>query len=155
MNAQKLAQLAFTTITVALVIATVYSANIYWGVYTAVRRLELRIQQFDIEITNASHAQVDINLTLKNPSAYVFTLRLIQGNLYLDSEYILASESNRVLQIAPQSSSELLVGAVVPEQKMRLVSESSGKMWFLYVNIILEGPLIGNFNLSNSTYLHA
>lgn len=155
MNTHKLVKLTFTATTIALAIITVYSANFYWGVYIAVRRLQLGIPQFDINISNASHAQVNIILTLENPSHYSFTLRLIQQRLYLDSEYIYASESSPKLQIAPQSTAQLPVVAAMPERKIPLVIHPEGKIWFLYITVILQGPLVGSFTLSNSTYLSA
>lgn len=100
---------AIVVLVTSLVLSSsaVYSAYYYFGVYRAVRILDVTLESFDIEFLNATYGQMKVKVTLSNPSEYSFLIGQVTDTIYLNSEYFHSGTWPHPARIESQSSVDI------------------------------------------------
>lgn len=145
----------FAMTTIVLTSVLVYSFTVYFGVYTALRRLNVSIAEFDVVEFNTTHTYIATILTLDNPAAQEFYTIGLEQNMYFNGEYFAFTRPEepstyRPLRIPPQSSFNVTINTDVPPSKIEMLQEATERNWFTSILVMLESPMIGRFFLRTS-----
>lgn len=150
-KARTIVILAFVLTTLALTIATAYTTYVYIGVYKGTRNLTITIQSFTVNVFNSTEALIETDLTVQNPSEFSFRVLHIQQKLYLEDQYFWVDQivfpSYHPKYILPFTNDNMTFNMDVPALKIHLISQTEKQDWFMVFTILLEGPLVGIFDI--------
>lgn len=138
---------AIVVLVTSLVLSSsaVYSAYYYFGVYRAVRVLDVTLESFDIEFLNATYGQMIVKVRLSNPSEYSFLVGQVTDVIYLNSEHFHTGMWPHPARIEPQSSVNMSHTIPVFEDMVQSITGVSRLEWFIELTLHFNGPMVGDF----------
>jgi hypothetical protein len=145
----------FAIATIVLTSVLVYSFGSYFGVYTALRRLNVSISEFNVVEFNTTYTYIATILTLDNPAAQEFYTIGLEQNMYFNGQFFAFTRPGepstyRPMRIPPQSSFNVTINTDVPSSKIEMLQEATERNWFTSILVVLESPMIGRFSLRTS-----
>lgn len=147
-NLRKITVSLFMIVSTLLISYMAYTAYLYFGMFQAVRIFNVSLKSFDVNISNNT-GNITTGITLSNPSDYAFNINQINQILYWNREYFNQSLwRTSAIKISPQETTDLSDTARIPEQKINLIQGAIQKNWIAQIVIELNGPLVGDFELS-------
>lgn len=156
-KARTIVILAFVLTTLALTIATAYTTYVYIEVYKGTRNLAITTRSFTVNVFNSTEALIETDLTIQNPSEFSFRVLHIQQKLYLEDQYFWVDQivfpSYRPKYIPPFTGDNVTFNMDVPPLKIPLIHQTEKQNWFIQLTILLEGPLVGVFDIRKSETL--
>jgi len=114
----------------------------------------MTIEDFDIEILNATYAYTETLLTFDNPSEVEFHSLIVEQRLDLNEEYFAFSRAPNPttlypLRLLPQSKANMTLRLEVPQQKMPLLQSTAQKHWLITITVVCEGPIVERFSIGD------
>jgi hypothetical protein len=125
--------------------SAVYSAYYYFGVYRAVRILDVTLESFDIEFVNATYGQMKIEIMLSNPSEFSFLIGQVTDVIYLNSGYFHTGTWPHPQSIESQSSVNMSHTIPIFESMVQSMTGMSSLEWLIELTLRFNGPMAGNF----------
>ena len=148
LNIKRIVSFAFLLITIAFSVTTVQTTHLYFQAYTCVRNLNVDIQEFNVDISNISHASTETILTVQNPSECTFKVLYIEERLELEDQFISIDGIYmwaKPLEIPPQSNATVTLKLNIDHDQIQYVRTRMENYWFMEIRMLLNGLLVGNF----------
>ena len=147
---RKIIMASFILTTVALTSTLSYTSYLYYGIYSATRGIDFKIQKFDVKIHNTSYVVMETELLVENPSEYVFQALTIEERFELNGKYIVTMHVNLIdpADISPMSDTTFMSQQKVPSHLTEYVAEQTERNWITIINAMIECPLIGELTLT-------
>ena len=155
-NARKIVWIAFVITTVASGGILSYTLHVYFGVYRAVRLINISVVGFLFYPSNES-PWTETNITIENPSEYSFTVDLLQQKLYLNSldteGYIFTTYLSNPIILGPFSNFNATFKIIVPDYKISVVASAASRNWMTVFYVWGKGLMLDSLSLSFSRQL--
>jgi len=145
---QKTLVLLFLVTTLALNSVLLYSLNLYFGTYTAVRGFEIEMLRVRFQMPNGTYAEVELDIGFRNPSTYTLIVHNIAQRLFVNEEYLMyvttnGSKGTPLVILPPSSSFNLSIVKPIPSGELERFTEPDNRTWISSTLVSLEAPLIG------------
>ena len=154
LDARRLILITFTSVTLISVLSLSYTFYMYVGTYTALRMINVSIQDMGFTIIDSTHATVYNNLSVYNPSKFTFVLSCVHQEIYVNGQFMgegWRTMYTNVIQLTPLSNVSILMLAgikddpqVDPDRIVSILNETTEKSWHLITGIYVDAPIIGN-----------
>lgn len=149
---RKIVWILFVLMTIVSSSILLYSFHVYYGVYRAIRLINITVRNFSFTLSSES-AWTETEITVENPSEYSFNVEYLQQKLYLNSldedEYIFTGYylfNQTVLR--PFSTFNITLKIVIPDYKMPMVIKTTDRNWLAIFNIRIKNFIIDALTLS-------
>lgn len=151
---RKIIMASFILTTVVLTCTLSYSSYLYYGIYSATRGIDFKIQNFDVKILNTSYVMMETELLVENPSEYVFQALTISQRLWLNGRYIVTMHVNFIkpADIRPMSDTTFMSQQKVPSHLTQYVVEQTERNWIAEIIAMIECPMVGELTLEFHDY---
>jgi len=148
LNIRRIVSFAFLLITIAFSVTTVQTTRLYFQAYTCVRNLNVDIQEFNVDISNISHAFTETILVVQNPSECMFKVLYVVERLELEGQFISVDGIYmwaKPLEIPPQSNATVTLELNIDHDQIQYVRTRMEDYWFMEIRMLINGLLVGNF----------
>jgi len=148
LNVRRIVSFAFLLITIAFSAIAVQTTHLYFQAYTCVRNPNVVIQEFNVDISNISHASTETILTVQNPSECTFKVLYIVERLELEGQFISIDGVymwTKPLEIPPQSNATVTLELNIDHDRIPHVRTRMEGYWLMEIRMLLNGLLVGNF----------
>jgi len=148
LNVRRIIILAFLITSIAFSAMTAYTTHLYFQAYTCVRHLNVDIQEFNVDISNISHASTETILTIQNPSECTFKVLYVVERLELEGQFISIDGIymwTKPLEIPPQSNTTVTLELKIQHDRIQYVKTRISDYWLMEIRMLLNGLLVGNF----------
>lgn len=148
LNVRRIIILAFLLTSIAFSAITAYTTHLYFQAYTCVRNLNVGIQEFNVDISNISHASTETILTIQNPSECTFKVLYVVERLELEGQFISIDGTymwTKPLEIPPQSNATVTLELNIHHDRIQYVKTRIKDYWLMEIRMLLNGLLVGNF----------
>lgn len=143
LNARKIVWIVFLISTIISSFMILYTYNVYFGVYRAIRLVNVSVKGFRLSFSDDA-AWTETNLTIENPTKYTFIVEFFEQELYLNSldskGYIFTAYQPKTAILNPFSNFNITFKIIIPEHKIHMIISANKRTWLAVFFITIEKP---------------